>query len=274
MLASFGPPLRLRAAPRWLMYRLRAPLARINSRPILVLGNQKAGTSAIAGLMGAAAGASVTLDLRNEQTTHPLFIRCRLGEVRFDELVHRNRLDFSRDIVKEPNLSLLYDDLVEYFPRAAVVLIVRDPRDNLRALLNWMRLPGHLGSVGEGDLTHLTTVQRSVLHSEWLGMPPGNYVESLAHRWNLIADISIRHPLRVRLIRYEDFCADKVAAIRDVAAAVGLRASHDIHDQLDRPFQPRGDHSVTWRDFFGANLDRITALCGGRMHRLGYDTPN
>ena len=55
------------------------------------------------------------------------------------------------------------------------------------------------------------------------------------------------------------------------AAAVGLRASKDIRDQLDRPFQPRGDRSVSWTGFFEENLDRIMALCGGRMDRLGYE---
>jgi hypothetical protein len=269
-LASFGPPLRLRAAPAWLMRRLRSPLARINPRPVLVLGNQKAGTSAIAGLLGAAAGASVTIDLRNEQTAHPLFIRCRVGDLPFAELVRRNRLDFSRDIVKEPNLSLLYDDLVSYFPDSPVVVIVRDPRDNIRALLNWMRLPGDAASLEEAGLAHLTTVQRSVIQSEWLGAAPGNYVDSLAHRWNLIADICLRHPGRVELVRYEDFCADKTAAIGRMAAAVGLRARRDIRDQLDRQFQPRGDRSVSWTGFFGQNLGRITALCGERMDRLGY----
>ena len=270
-LASFGPPLRLRAAPTWLMHRLRTPLARINPRPILVLGNQKAGTSAIAGLLGAAAGASVTIDLRNEQTAHPLFIRCRLGELPFAELVRRNKLDFSRDIVKEPNLSLLYDDLVQHFPRSPVILIVRDPRDNIRALLNWTRLPGGVGSVDESDLAHLTTVQRSVLRSEWLGATPGNYIESLAQRWNLIADVGLRHPRRVQLVRYEDFCADKVGAIGGAAAAVGLPVRHDIRDELDHQFQPRGDRSVSWTDFFGDNLERITSLCGTRMRALGYD---
>lgn len=270
-LTSFGPPLRLRAAPAWLLRRVRTPLARINPRPILILGNQKAGTSAIAGLLGAAADASVTIDLRNEQTAHPLFIRCRAGDLPFAELVRRNRLDFSRDIVKEPNLSLLYDDLVSHFPSSPVVLIVRDPRDNIRALLNWMRLPGDAPAVDGPGLAHLTTVQRSVIHSEWLGAAPGNYVESLAHRWNLIADIRLRHPERVRLIRYEDFCADKIGAIRRMADAVGLRARRDIRDQLDRQFQPRGDRSVSWTGFFGPNLERITALCGDRMARLGYD---
>jgi hypothetical protein len=253
------------------MRRLRTPLARVNPTPVLVLGNQKAGTSAIAALLGAAADASVTIDLRNEQTTHPLFIRCRLGELPFAELVRRNKLDFSRDIVKEPNLSLLYDELVEFFPAAPVILIVRDPRDNIRALLNWMRLPGSLAGVAEPELAHLTTVQRSVLRSEWLGAAPGNYVESLAHRWNLIADICLRHPRRVQLVRYEDFCADKAAAIRRAGAAVGLRAARDIRDQLDREFQPRGDRSVSWTGFFGENLDRIVSLCGTRMGRLGYD---
>ena len=56
-------------------------------------------------------------------------------EVPLDALVQRYRLAFSRPVVKEPNLTFLYDELVRRFPQARVGLIIRDPRDNIRSLL-------------------------------------------------------------------------------------------------------------------------------------------
>ena len=270
-LASSGPPPRLRAAPSRIVRAARSPFARVNRQPVIVLGNQKAGTSAIAALLGAATGSSVTLDLRNEQAAHPAFIRCRLGQAPFAELVRRNRLDFSRDIVKEPNLSLLYDELMDYFPRARIALVVRDPRDNIRSQLNWLRLTGDLADVDERHRRTLTTVQRSVLDSGWLGLPGANYVDALARRWSAVADVHLRHPERVRLVRYEDFCAGKVAAIGRLATELGMAAERDISADVDRQYQPPGDRRASWPEFFGPeNLARITARCGERMQCLGY----
>jgi hypothetical protein len=238
---------------------------------VIVLGNQKAGTSAIAALLAEATCSSVTLDLRNEQAARPTFIRCRLGRVPFAELVRRNRLDFSRDVVKEPNLSLLYDELVGYFPRARIALVVRDPRNNIRSQLNWLRFPGDLPDVDERDRRRLTTVQRSVLDAGWLGLRGENYADALALRWNAIADVHVRHPDRVRLVRYEDFCRDKVGAVGRLAAELGMAVKRDISAGVDRQFQPRGDRSASWPEFFGLeNLTRITTRCAERMQNLGY----
>jgi hypothetical protein len=273
-LQSFGPRRRLRAAPRRAVRAVQSRLARVNRRPVIVLGNQKAGTSAIAGLLAAATGCSVALDLRNEQTAHPAFIRCRLGEISFVELVERNRLDFSRDIVKEPNLSLLYEEVVGYFRDGRVGLVIRDPRDNIRSLLNWLGIPGELAELPDQYYTPLTTVQRSVLDVEWLGMHAESHIEALALRWNMIADTYLHHAERIALIRYEDFCLEKVDAITQLAGRLGLRAQRDISDDVDREFQPPGDRTVTWLEFFGPdNLRRITDVCGDRMREFGYTAP-
>ena len=270
-LVTAGPPRRLRAVPRRLARAVRSPLARVNPEPIVVLGNQKAGTSAIAALLGAATRRSVTLDLRNEQTAEPMFIGCRLGRAPFAELVRRNRLDFSRDIVKEPNLSLLYDDVLGHFPKARIALVVRDPRDNIRSQLNWLRLRGDLADVAACRKRRLTTVQRTVMESDWLGLRAENYIDALALRWNTIADVYLRHRAKVRLIRYEDFCVDKVGAVGRLAVELGIAVERDISADVDRQYQPRGDRGASWLGFFGAeNLSRITARCADGMQTLGY----
>ncbi len=269
-LRSHGPRRRARAAPVWLARAVREPFARVNPRPVIVLGNQKSGTSAVAGLVASATRRSVALDLRNEQSASPTFIPCRLGRLPFSELVRRNRLDFSRDIVKEPNLSVLSEQVRAAFPEAPVILVIRNPYDNIRSLLNWMRMPGDLRDAPPQAADRLTTVQRSVLQAGWLGIRAHGYIDSLACRWNLIADVHLREPDRVRLVRYEDFCADKTAAVGRIAHSVGLDVRHDVSGEVDRQFQPPGDRSVRRESFFGANLTRITAICADRMRRLGY----
>ncbi|MBN1239849.1 MAG: hypothetical protein JXB36_15210, partial [Gammaproteobacteria bacterium] len=138
-------PLAMRAA-RTLLYRSRIARTRlrraisaigaaVNDHPIFILGMQKAGTSAVAHLLGERTASTTTVDFFDE-VYDPVYPRLVRGEISTREYVLRNRLDFSRDIIKEPNLTLLYRQLLEHFPAARFVFVVRDPRDNIRSLLN------------------------------------------------------------------------------------------------------------------------------------------
>ena len=96
---------RLQRAKSWLGYRwwrtkraIRSALSTVNETPILVLGNQKSGTTAIAALLAERAGLSATLDVEemtaeNEQEMH----RRKRGAKDF---VASHKLEFSRDLVK------------------------------------------------------------------------------------------------------------------------------------------------------------------------------
>ncbi|GAH62832.1 unnamed protein product, partial [marine sediment metagenome] len=94
--------------------------AQINPNPIIIIGNQKSGATAIAALLADMAGISVTLDLRKEigNPTYHLVVR---GILPLAEFIERNKLAFSAKIIKEPNLTLLYDRLPEYFPGSKFV---------------------------------------------------------------------------------------------------------------------------------------------------------
>src|ERR1700693_67395 len=83
---------------------LLAPLVRVHARPVIVLGNHKAGTSAIAGLLGALAGVPVALELRKE-LKRDRYRAIHEGRVPFSKLIARNKLDFSRSIIKENPFS-------------------------------------------------------------------------------------------------------------------------------------------------------------------------
>ena len=160
----YKPPLRsIRNATEDSWYALRGYLSRVNPRPVLVLGNQKSGTSAIAALLGDLTGLSVTIDLPRE-IRHAEYLRVLRGEITMREFVALNRHEFSRDIIKEPNLTLLYEELAEFFPEASFAYVVRDPRDNLRSMLNRLKI--------RGDLEKLS----------------GDVKERIPHAWRLVLD--------------------------------------------------------------------------------------
>jgi hypothetical protein len=243
----------------------------VNPAPVIVLGNEKSGTTAIAALLAEHADRSVTLDIPAlfGRRAEPLLS----GERDFDRALRGLRFEFSRDVIKEPTLTWLYPQLRRSLPEARFVLIVRDPRSNVRSILNRVGLPG--------DLQRLTRDQRASIPRNWrwhfdrpdlLGLAPGGYVELAAARWNRAADTHLHDPDEVGLVRYEDFLADKAGFIAALAERVGLPHRRDVSAVVDRQFQSRGDRAVSWEAFFGEqNLAAIERTCEARMDELGYE---
>lgn len=247
------------------------PLMRVNRAPIFLLGNQKSGTSAICELLGMSTGIAVTTDLKRE-VGGQFYLSVAQGDVPFRTLVRRNRWDLSRDIVKEANLTLLGRELKRHFPGARYVMIVRDPRDNIRSILDRVKVPGNLEALVPDAAYDIGPGWAVVLGSAWPGVTVrSHYIEQLAERWNACADVYLRAPGDMLLVRYEDFAADKEGTIEGLARALGLAPRHAIGDKVDVQFQPRGNHGVSWGGFFGApNLARIEQICGSRMAAFGY----
>jgi len=246
-------------------------LARTNKSPIIVLGNQKSGTSAICSLLGTCTGLSVSNDLRRE-IGKQYYLRIVNDGVSFSRLIKRNRLDFSRDIIKEPNLTIFFNELNDYFPLAKFVMVIRDPRDNIRSILNRVNVPGNLESLGDTANYNIDPGFELVLGNYFPGIKfRDHYIERLAERWNYFSDVYINNNDKFALIRYEDFCKDRSGAIINLAEALGLEQQHDISDKVNVQFQSRGDRSISWRDFFGdENLLRIENTCCTRMFTLEY----
>lgn len=239
---------------------LRALFATVHESPIIILGNQKSGTTAIAALLAEMTGLSVTLDLKKE-FRNPVIDRLKTGELSMNEFVRANKLDFSRDIIKEPNLSPFYRELAERFPASRFVMVTRDPRDNVRSILNRLRIPGNLPDITDEHRSGITRAWGLVIDGRWLGLKGANYIDMLAARWNYIADLYLRHADRMVLIRYEEFSKDKTGALDRLAAALGLEKKRDVSGRVNVQFQPPGDRNVRWEEFFGAaNLSRIERL--------------
>jgi hypothetical protein len=243
--------------------------------PIFILGNQKSGTSVVSALLAELTGVSFTLDLTRERfiPTYPQVIR---GERSIAQFIQTNRAEFGSQIIKEPNLSLLYQPLAQAYPQSRFLMVIRDPRDNLRSILDRLKLPGDLPDLTAADWAKLTPAWRLILQNSWLGTGNTNdhtndYIGQSAKRWQVIAQSYLQHRDQIHLIRYEDFLKDKRGAITALARHFNLPTPNNIDSKLNVQYQPAGNRNVNWQDFFGAtNLAKIEQICAPEMQELGY----
>lgn len=249
----------------------RRATARVPDAPVFVVGNQKSGTSAVAGLLGLATDRSACIDLPRANR-RGMYLPLHRGELGLDRFIALNRESFAHPIVKEPNLTPFLGPLLERFPRSPVVFVVRDPRDNLRSILQRLDLPGDAEDLPADRIAATPGSWPLVLDGRWLGISGDTVIEQLAGRWAHLLDVWRSSRDRVGLLRYEDFMRDRRGCIESLADRLGLPVRRDISGEVDRPFQPRGDASVGWRAFFGQrNLARINTRCRDGMEELEYD---
>ncbi len=262
-----------RAGYKWwrLKRAVRSRLSTINEQPIIVLGNQKSGTTAIAALVAKRAGLSATLDLeemtaQDEREMH----RCPEG-VR--EFIAHHKLEFSRDLIKEPRLTFVYPQLRRRFPDAQFVFIVRDPRANIRSILDRLGLPGDPSSLDRNVLRNIDPVWQLVVDGSWMGIEGEDYIERLSRRWNRACQTYLDCADEFVLVRYEDFNRDKVGEVDRVVDRLGFDVHQRIDGVVNERFQPEGNRrGMSWEDFYGSsNLEKIEHLCEKYMVKMGYE---
>jgi len=263
-----------RSAPERIRDALLMKTARLHPAPVFALGNQKAGTTAVAALLGAATGKSVTHDfiyLLEEREQEGLMF----GREPLSEFVARRRLYFSRDIIKDNSLTFFHRELKELFPAAGFFTIVRDPRDNIRSILNRLGLPGDAGELSDEHrkmLREHPLTWRLMVDGEWPPVEGSSCIERMARRWVLAAQVYTDSAGEMELFRYEDFVADKAGRIAALAEKMGMQAVNDVSELVDVQYQPRGDRRATWAEFFGEkNLGLIEDVCGEVMEKFGYE---
>ena len=250
---------------------LKDRFASINETPIIVLGNQKSGTSAIAHLLADYGGLSRTIDI--PPLWVPVVFKIMNGQIDFQDMVRRHRFYFSTDLIKEPNMTFFADRVLAAFPKARYVFIVRDPRDNIRSLLNRMKIPRNLAEINEQVFTTvpLNRFRMTLDASIWGGDKAENYIGALAHKWNKAVDNYLLYRDRMILVKYEDFLADKYGIIAKIAKQLHIPEKANIRDTLDVQYQPAGDRSISWEAFFGVeNLTHIEQICSSRMKVFDY----
>lgn len=251
--------------------RVRHALARVNERPVFVIGNQKSGTSVLVCLLAAASGKKATNDIFTWFAGAESDVIA--GRLRLADFVQRARYHFSLDFVKDPSLTFMLPALEARFPQARYVFVVRDPRLNIRGILNRVEVGGGVADLTPRDLERIRGSRPGwlpVLLGEGL-VTEGTLVDRLAHRCRIAMEIAAAARGSWPVIRYEDFLADKAGTITSALEAIGERATHDISSVADTPFQPPSlDRSSPDRFFSPENLARIDTICRPIMDRFSY----
>ena len=255
-----------------LMARIGDSLAGPPRPRVFVTGMPKSGTTAIVKLMGIASAEKIVsdpfhlLDKRGVRFRDALFA----GETSVPQLMRRYPSVFRGTILKDPNFIFFADAIAKAYPDAHWVFTVRDPRDNLRSVLNRLGLPGKAHEI-ELEKREIGDTWRRVLEGRTPEIRGKDPIHRLAQRWVMMAEIALASE-RMTLSRYEQFNADKQAAIAGLCDATGLRNAHSIAAYMDTQFQPRGDRDAVWEEFFGPpELAMILDICGPTMARLGYE---
>lgn len=240
----------------------------VNPGPVIVLGNQKAGTSAIAHLLADRCGLSKTVDI--PELWPPAMVRILSGRETLSAFARRHPRPFSRELIKEPHLTFLHPQLRELCPHARYVFVVRDPRSNIRSILNRLGVPGRLPAFCIEDYD-MPEYWKDVFDPRIWGSDHEHYIGVLADRWRRSAQVYLRQPEEMILLRYEDFLQAKATSIEKLARQLRLTAVRDIAREVDTQFQPRGDHSVPLPEFFGSrNIEMIDRICFHEMARFDY----
>ena len=249
------------------LFRLQTPFLTQNSDAVWVFGNPKSGTSVIAELLAIGGGWSATVDIPTLWRTPVSDVRKGLSSAQ--ALVEHHQAYFSRDLIKEPGLTVIMDRLVEELELQKVVFVVRDPRTNIRSLLQRRGVPGNMETLtpelrlrlckSNWHWTYDWPYRNERKEPHWLR--DRQYIDGLAAQWQSGVDaLECVREMGVEplVIRYEDFLLDKESTITEALEKMGSSARVDFGPYMDVQFQPKGDHSMPLDVFFGeANLERI-----------------
>lgn len=239
----------------------------INKSPIIILGNQKSGTTAIATLLAKRANINATID--TSVLWEPNLSKLLDGEFFLRDVIRKNKKPFVPKIIKEPNLTFFYNELKEIFINATYVFIVRDPRSNIRSLLNRINVDGTLDELKDKDINEIPFLWRSIFKNYFSSR--AHYIDILADRWNFCSDVYLNNKNSMILLRYEDFLTDKLHYIDLVLDKLNILPVKNIDLILDKQFQPKGNSEILWNNFFEEkNLHRIEYICKDNMDKLGY----
>lgn len=249
------------------------PLRRVKPC-VLVAGMPKSGTTAIARLLGEAIGQPVCSDpfFQLDQKKGPGYREALFsGTVSLAELWKKNRHVFDGAVVKDPNFPLFLEELMDMFPGARKVFIVRDPRDNIISILNRLKIDGRTEWSANLEES-LSGAWKLLLAGRTPTMPGEDHLEKMAWRWRRSAEEYMKFRGSIQLIRYEDFNVDKQRQIHELARVCGFSNLSDISSKVNVQFQPKGKKFDDWSEFFGqVNLDRINSVVAPLLSEFGYE---
>ena len=241
---------------------------------VIVAGMPKSGTTAIAQLLASATGSGFCNDPFYQLDSKGVKFRDDLfnNHITLDFLMRRYRkIFFSGSIIKDPNFPFFIGEIKQLLPEARFVSIIRDPRDNIRSVLDRLMLPGKPSEI-DLDRINISPTWRNVLMGENPYIPGKDYIEVLARRWRISAESFLKYQESCIGIRYEDFKLNKAKSIAVLAEKLGYKKLYEIDHLVNVQFQMRGNPDVHWGEFFGnSSLRVIENITYPVMREFGYE---
>jgi len=237
---------------------------------IYILGNQKSGTTIISKLIEQATGLPTLHDFPPKY--YEALSLLSGNKINFKQFYKLAKKEFIyNQIIKEPQLTFSFSELKKVHKKSKVVIIIRDPRDNIRSILNRVNLRGDLQNV---DISKLDIIEawKSILYSKNIGVTSSEYIDNLANRWNIIVKIYEQNKNDIILVRYEDFLKNKKGFIEQLCKYLEIKYKYDISKKTEIQYQSKGNRNVAWIDFFGKeNLSRINNICKEGISNFNYE---
>jgi hypothetical protein len=252
---------------------VKSVLSSPRKSPIFILGNQKSGTTAIAQLLSMATGLSYSHDMFFRWNWNCIS-QLHSGHLPVAKFIRLAAHEFERHLIKDPDLTFLYNGLRKHFPLAQFVFVLRNPATNIRSILNRHNIPGRGVDCQSFEVMArgLSPLWKTVFQPDALGLPGGSHLDVLAQRWDRCAQIYLSNQSDLIGLRYEVFLQNKRGSIEELANRLRTPVINDISNRIDVQFQPKGDHSQTLEDFFGQEgLGKIRTWCAGSAYKLNYD---
>ena len=94
-----------------IIYKIKCIGKKTHLYPIFIGGNQKSGTSVIAGLLGKISNKKTSIDLFYSGFNYSLFQKWKDKKITTKEFINKNKLEFSSEIIKEPHFSVFYQTM-------------------------------------------------------------------------------------------------------------------------------------------------------------------
>lgn len=228
---------------------LRNKFSSPNKNPILILGFPKSGTSAITGLLSRRTGLKATIDTK--YLWEPYLTELLNNRLDFKKHIKKHSYPFSKSIIKEPNLVFLVDELLNYYKNPKVVIIKRDKAENIKSILDRLKIPGDLKKNPKPEIINKNW--RSLLLNE-----DRHYIESLSYKFDIsTSNLEKFKHLNPIYVNYKEFKQNKILTIDKITNSLDLKVKNDVSDIVNKPFQPKSQNHKSIEDFFGDNLKYI-----------------
>jgi hypothetical protein len=238
----------------------------------IVIGNPKTGTSVISSLIAKKGNLTKTIDIPEMWYKQ---LELYKGNIDLEKFISENAHRFTKSLVKEPDLTFLYNKITNVFPESKIILIVRHPVDNIRSVLdrvniNPTNLPMDRKKIDKMDII---VPWKWFVNGDVLRNNPSDEIPyTMAYNWVHTVNLYLNNQENIYLIRYEDFIKDKIQSINNYCRDLNIKKVNDISHLVDKQYQPKGENKdKNVRELFSAEvIENIENICSKEMEELDY----